>query len=1137
MPAGATLVPVALDQAVTGINAALAAAGGISGTVTAASGGGTVANVTVRVFDSANRDLAESQTSAAGTYSIVGLEPSATGYSVCFDATAATGGGSTTGYASQCYNNVPWTGGFLPASGATPVPVSSGTTATGIDAPLAAAGAIAGAVTAPGGGGLGNVLVDVTDSAGNFVAQLSTDSSGDYSANGLAATATGYTVCFDATSATGGSSTTGYSSQCYQNVPWTPGTNPPPGTTSVPVSLGKVTSGVSATLLPQAGISGTVTAAAGGAGLSGVQVRIFDANGLYLVSTATTSTGSYVIAGLAPSSGGYLVCFDASQLSYASQCYSKVPWSGGYIAPTGAAPVQLLPSGPVTINASLPNQGAISGTVTASGTGSGVGGVSVDVYDGTGTYLTSATSGPDGSYTVTGLPASKAGYHVCFDPSTAGTATLFAGQCYKNAPWSRTADLPAGLTAVPVVAGGTAKGVSAVLVPAGSITGKVAAASGGGALGGVSVSVLDTAGNPVTATSTASDGTYSAAGLAASAKGYVVCFDATAATGGPSVTGYASQCYKNVAWTPGSVPPPGSKPVPVSAGKTAAGIGAALTSAGAISGRATAASGGAGLAGVMVDVFGSGGIPLTSVLSDSSGGYSVLGLAPSPTGYTVCFDASAAIGGPSATGYQSLCYQKVAWTPGASLPPRTKPVPVSAGKTATGISAAMSAAGAISGTVTAGSGGGVSDVTVDIYTRSGGYVTQAITDGSGGYSITGLVPSATGYTVCFDVSAIASAGFASQCYQSIPWTAGQTVPSGTKAVPVSAAKTAAGVNAALVTGGSITGTVSTSAAGALAGVKVDIFDHTGNSIATATTLPDGSYSMTGLPVSAAGDKVCFDAGAATGGTSKTGYAGQCYKGVAWTGSSPLPPGITPVPVTAGGTVTGINVKLAAAGVISGTVTARSGGARLAGVTVHVYDSAGHLLAKQVTGVNGAYSVSGLAVSKGDKVCFDAGAATGGSSKTGYAGQCYKGVAWTGGSALPPGIKPVPVTAGGTVTGISAALPPGGSITGRVTALTGGGPLSGVLVIIVDKSGNLLAAVSTADDGTYTVTGLQPNPAGYAVCFAADFATGGGSAAGYADQCYGNVPWNGKGKPPSTAKKVPVSAGAAKTGISAKLKNK
>ena len=135
---------VASGVTTTGISAALVPDGGISGSVTSASGGAGIAQVTVYVYDPAGNIVSSASTHSDGTYQITGLTPSTSGYTVCFNATGVTSGD---GYFSQCYNDVAWDGFSAPPSGTTPVAVSPGTTSTGINAALTPEGGISGTVT------------------------------------------------------------------------------------------------------------------------------------------------------------------------------------------------------------------------------------------------------------------------------------------------------------------------------------------------------------------------------------------------------------------------------------------------------------------------------------------------------------------------------------------------------------------------------------------------------------------------------------------------------------------------------------------------------------------------------------------------------------------------------------------------------------------------------------------------------------------------------------------------------------------------------------------------------------------------------------------------------------------------------
>jgi hypothetical protein len=92
-------------------------------------------------------------------------------------------------------------------------------------------------------------LVQVFTSNGDPAAQATTGVDGTYIATGLTASVTGYTVCFDGTSASGGTSATGYQSRCYLNVSWDASTYAPAsGARLVPVTVGSTAAGKSATL-------------------------------------------------------------------------------------------------------------------------------------------------------------------------------------------------------------------------------------------------------------------------------------------------------------------------------------------------------------------------------------------------------------------------------------------------------------------------------------------------------------------------------------------------------------------------------------------------------------------------------------------------------------------------------------------------------------------------------------------------------------------------------------------------------------------------------------------------------------------------------------------------------------------------
>jgi hypothetical protein len=113
----------------------------------------------------------------------------------------------------------------------------------------------------------------------------------------------------------------------------------PAGSTKITLGSTLVTSGINAVLTAGGGISGRVTVA-GGAGLGNVEVWLFDADGTLIVDrpARTGARGYYRVAGLAPSSAGYTVCFHAGTAAggYADQCSRNIPWDGNVYVPPPA---------------------------------------------------------------------------------------------------------------------------------------------------------------------------------------------------------------------------------------------------------------------------------------------------------------------------------------------------------------------------------------------------------------------------------------------------------------------------------------------------------------------------------------------------------------------------------------------------------------------------------------------------------------------------------------------------------------------------------------------------------------------------------------------------------------------------------
>jgi hypothetical protein len=436
-------------------------------------------------------------------------------------------------------------------------------------------------------------------------------------------------------------------------------------------------------------------------------------------------------------------------------------------------------------------------------------------------------------------------------------------------------------------------------------------------------------------------------------------------------------------------------PVSVTAPNSTSGVNAALASGGQISGRVTAASGGAALANIQVCANQSGGIELfgNCASTNGNGEYTIQSLSSGT--YNVTFSAFAC--GEIRCTQQNYLSQS---EPG---------VAVTAGGAPATVNAALASGGQVAGKVTAASGGAALAGIEVCASETGGELLEncARTNAGGEYTISGL-PSSASYIVGFSRDR-EGGNYLPQWYN------GMSSQIGATPVAVTAGSTTPDINGALSSGGQIAGKVTAASGGAaLANVEVcpsgstSAFELFGNCTSTNGA---GEYTIKGLPTGTY--KVTFSAVAcvATGCTQQN-YLRQSEPGVV---------------VAAESTTPNINAALASGGQISGRVTAASGGAALANVEVCANTFAhpplefgGHCAS---TNANGEYTIPGLNGTY--EVSFNSFA--------------------EGGNYLPQSASGVAVTAPNTTVGIDAALPPGGQITGRVTAASGGAALANVEV--------------------------------------------------------------------------------------------
>ncbi|MFF2031050.1 beta strand repeat-containing protein, partial [Arthrobacter sp. NPDC058192] len=675
----ATAVTVTTGQAITGINATLVKAATISGKVTAPAGV-TLSNVSVSASLAASQNQVGRSSTVApdGSYKIIGLP--AGSYKVGFS-------GWNSGTFDQWY---PKGASFETA---TAVSLTAGQNLTGINSTLVKGATISGKVTAPVGVDLSNAYVGASPAAQEGSRETRTATfapDGSYKITGLRAGP--YKLQFSGWN-------TGALDQWYKNAASFD------AATAVTVATGQDLTGVNATLVKGATISGKVTVPAG-VTVSTIQVSTWLASSMTRVNQYVNAApdGSYKIVGLP--AGSYRLQFSAWNTGAVEQWYQNAD------SPYKARPVTVTNGQDLTgVNVTLAKGATISGKVTApagvSPSGMFVLASPAVSQDQNPSYYGSV--GLDGSYKIIGLPAGS--YKLAFRAGSGGATD----QWYKNASSSDTA------TSVTVTAGQDLAGINATLLKGATISGKVTAPPGvelskapmkGGAVTATTVQVY-AAGSSTSMVAQGNvnpDGSYQVAGLAAgSYKLFISNYN----------TGAADQWYdKAASFTTARI-------LTVAAGQALTGVNPVLIKGSTVSGKIA----GGGATGTPVSILNSAGTVVKNGYADAAGTYSINGLAAGS--YKVAFNRASG----SSLG-EAQFYNNKPESAGSSA---AQFVTVGANASVSNINATLVTGGRITGTLADKAGKPLPYTGVQAYTRDGSLITRiGSTDANGKFSIPGL---------------------------------------------------------------------------------------------------------------------------------------------------------------------------------------------------------------------------------------------------------------------------------------------------------------------------------------------------------------------------------------------------------------
>ena len=522
-------------------------------------------------------------------------------------------------------------------------------------------------------------------------------------------------------------------------------------------------------------------------------------------------------------------------------------------------------------------------------------------------------------------------------------------------------------------------------------------------------------------------------------------------------------------------------PVTVTAGGTTSGINATFVSAGHITGTVTGV-GDAGLPGVKVIAY----------KSDGSGGWIDAGWTVTGTGGT--YNVGSLLTGRYRVRFgngEGAYYYRTQYYDNKPTIETADPVDVTLGQTTPGINVTLAPAGHITGTVTDTDNDPLWGMKAYAYASMPDYYDGIVasssgTDGDGKYDM-GDLPSGS-YIILFTDNE--AGDYVNQFYNDRP------VIQLADPVAVSVGQTTSGIDATLDAARHITGTVTDASLTGLEGIKVQAYRSNGS----------GGWDAAGFTHTGADGS--YDLGSLVAGTYRL-YFGQHSPSYvpAYYGDKGNIRLAADVQVTDGQMTSGIDMQLAPAGHITGTVrdTANVG---LGDIVVEVYS------ANDVGGwdlINFVFTDSGGT--------YDA-TAPGGTFRVmfrdnsgAYVNQYYNDK----GDIHPA--NDVSVTVGETTSGINATLAPAGPV-GHITGTVknaGGDGLAGIKVIAYESDGsggwNDVSTTWTNDNGTYNLGGV---PAGNCRLYFGQYSDT------YLPQFYNGEP--GGAEDIDSAKDVPVGLG-------------
>jgi hypothetical protein len=738
-------------------------------------------------------------------------------------------------------------------------------------------GSISGTVTATAGGAaIASANVDLYGADHLFIRTTLTDGSGAYTIANLASGTYYLRFSMSGFVPVAANGIPCLSSACVEFT----GPTGRIGTTAAAIAVtANATTTVNASLDQGGTISGSITRAAGGAPVIGVEVLLYDVSTSNIAVVFTAGNSTYSFTGLPP--GTYYARTNritgASPIDYLDVLYGGTVCPG-YDTPKcridSGVPIVVSGGATATANFSLPAGGTILGSVSTPHPFSFLSGFPVALYQGS-TLLTTTTTNGSGGYTFAGLDS---GTYFVRTTTTDGNDVWYNNVCVE-CPGAHPAP-------VSVTAGATTPAIdfSVSFFNVSEISGTLTLGRFSTVVGGALIPNVEIYNTDGTLVQTWSGGSASVGSsgiipwrVSVPPGTYYVRTSSQAVLPTPlrnaSIPGggyWIDELYNNKTCVAADCDPRTGTPVVVTnGGSLVSGIDFTLSLGAQISGTV---AGAVSFGSLTVKVFDSRGVLLPGRAGSLLGNYIAAGL-PAGTYYLLADDRYS---GEHATLYKDIPCGGCPVTSGT-------PVPVSAGEVKTGVDFSNLAGQQITGTVRSDAAAvppnqPLGAITVEADAPNGQLIASALCFDDGGFVVEHLPPGT------YSIRTRNSRGFVDQTYPTPV-----VVPPGSDV---------SGIDFALAQGQTVSGQVAASGGGPLSTADVTFYVSSPSSPAAhATTDTSGSYSAT---VPAGSYFVQSDPIA--------GYGQQIYNGVACPQGN-CPTGFATAVAVASTPVTGINFSL------------------------------------------------------------------------------------------------------------------------------------------------------------------------------------------------------------------------------------